>query len=81
MAVKDDLIASGLSETQAVAVIAVDAGTGTADDLIRAGFNGVEAVQILAQNAGTGSDAALTSAGLWTGTQVPAVDAALAVTP
>lgn len=81
MAVKDDLIASGLSEAQAVAVVAVDAGTGTADDLVRAGFNGVEATEIIAKNAGTGSDAALTASGLWTGTQVPAVDAALAVTP
>lgn len=79
MAVKDDLIASGLSEAQAVAVAAVDAGTGTADDLVIAGFTGVQATEIAAKEAGTGSDDALVRSGLWAGTQVPAIDAALAV--
>lgn len=80
MTVKSDLVQSGLSDAQADAVIAVDAGTGTAATLVTAGFSPVEAAAIVAKNAGTGSDAALASAGLWSGTQIPAVDAALAVT-
>lgn len=80
MTVKNDLISSGLSEAQALAVVAVDAGTGTAATLVQAGFSSVEAAAIVAKNAGTGSDGSMAAAGLWSGTQVPAVDAALAVT-
>ena len=79
MAVKDDLIASGLSEAQAVTVIAVDAGTATAADLVAAGFSSVQATEILAEET-TADSGLLTEAGLWTGTQVPAVKAAIAVT-
>lgn len=79
MSVLSNLLSSGLSVPQATAVIGVDAGTKTASDLVAAGFSTVEASAIVAKNGGTGSDAKLVEGGLWAGTQVPAVDAALAV--
>lgn len=79
MSVLSNLLSSGLSLPQAQAVINVDAGTAAAKDLVAAGFSGVEATEILAKEAGTGSDAKLAASGLWAGTQIPAVDAALAV--
>lgn len=81
MAIIDDLIASGFSTPQAQAVIDVDAGTGTTDTLVAAGFSVTQAAQVVALNAGTATENDLVVQGLWSGTQVPAIVAALAVTP
>lgn len=80
MAIIDDLVASGLSLAQAQQVIAADGGNNTAN-LVAAGFTYTEAVGITALNAGTNTANNLTVQGLWAGTQVPAITAALAVTP
>ena len=80
MAVLDDLIASGLSYPQALAVVSADSGNHT-DDLVAAGFTYTEAVGITGLNAGTATSNNLVVQGLWAGTQVPAIVAALAVTP
>lgn len=80
MAILDDLIASGLSLPQAQAVVAADSGNHT-DELVAAGFTYTEAVGITGLNAGTATANNLTVQGLWAGTQVPAITAALAVTP
>ena len=53
MAVIDDLVVSGLSLTQAQAVIGVDAGTATAADLVAQGLSVTQAAQVIAVNAGT----------------------------
>lgn len=79
MAVKDDLVASGLSLAQAETVIAFNATTATVADLVVAGFSTVQANDISAVNAGTKTSDQLTQDGLWFGTQVPAIAAALAV--
>lgn len=80
MAVIDDLISSGLSLPQAQAVITADGGNNT-DGLVAAGFTYTQAVGITGLNAGTATADNLTVQGLWAGTQVPAITAALAVTP
>jgi orotate phosphoribosyltransferase len=80
MAVIDDLIASGLSYPQALAVVTADGGNNT-DGLVAAGFTYTQAVGITGLNAGTSTSNNLTVQGLWAGTQVPAIVAALAVTP
>lgn len=80
MAVIDDLIASGLSLPQAEAVIAEDT-TSNIDGLVAAGFTYTQAVGITGLDAGTATADNLTVQGLWAGTQVPAIEAALAVTP
>lgn len=80
MAVIDDLIASGLSLPQAEAVIAEDT-TSNIDGLVAAGFTYTQAVGITGLDAGTATANNLTVQGLWAGTQVPAIEAALAVTP
>lgn len=77
MAIVDDLVASGLSITQAQAVINEDAGTGTAADLVAQGFSGVQATAI---DSGNPSADDLVNAGFSTPQQV-AIIAALAVTP
>lgn len=83
MAVKDDLIASGLSEAQAVAVIAEDSTGSNLDGLVAAGFTYTQAVA-LNDYDNNGKTAAqlnnMTVQGLWTGTQVAAIDSALDVT-
>lgn len=80
MAVIDDLIASGLSLPQAQAVIAEDT-TANIDGLVSAGFTYTQALGITGLDAGTDTADNLTVQGLWAGTQVPAITAALAVTP
>ena len=80
MAVIDDLIASGLSLPQAQAVVAEDT-TANIDGLVSAGFTYTQALGITGLDAGTATSANLTVQGLWAGTQVPAIEAALAVTP
>lgn len=80
MAVIDDLVSSGLSLAQAQQVIAADGGNNTAG-LVTAGFTYTQAVEITAVNAGTSTSNDLVKQGLWAGTQVPAITAALAVTP
>lgn len=79
MAVKDDLVASGLSLAQAETLIAFNATTATVADLVVAGFSSLQADDISAVNAGTKTSDQLTQDGLWFGTQVPAIAAALAV--
>lgn len=80
MAIIDDLIASGLSLPQAQQVIAEDT-TANIDGLVTAGFSYVEALAITGLDAGTATQANLVTQGAWAGTQVPAIVAALAVTP
>lgn len=80
MAIIDDLVSSGLSLAQAQQVIVADGGNNTAN-LVAAGFTYTEAVGITALNASTGTANNLVVQGLWAGTQVPAITAALAVTP
>lgn len=80
MAVLDDLIASGLSLPQAQAVVAEDT-TANIDGLVSAGFTYTQALGITGLDAGTATSDNLTVQGLWAGTQVPAIEAALAVTP
>jgi len=79
MAVIDDLVASGLSGVQAKAVVDFNAGTATAAGLAAAGFSKVQVDQIVAENTTGVSSADLVATGLWAGTQVPAIEAALAV--
>lgn len=77
MAIIDDLVASGLSLTQAQEVIKEDAGTGSLASLVSQGFSGVQASTV---DTGNPSAAALANAGFST-TQQLAIIAALAVTP
>ena len=79
MAVIDDLIASGLSLPQAQAVIAEDT-TDVVDALVTSGFSYTQALGITGLDAGTATASNLVVQGLWAGTQVPAIEAALAVT-
>jgi len=81
MAVIDDLVASGFSIPQAQTIVNVDAGTATAVDFVVAGFSSTQASDIVALNAGSINSNQLVVDGLWFGTQVPAIVAALAVTP
>lgn len=80
MAVIDDLIASGLSLPQAQAVVAEDT-TANIDGLVSAGFTYTQALGITGLDAGSVTANNLVVQGLWAGTQVPAIQAALAVTP
>lgn len=80
MAIIDDLIASGLSLPQAQAVIAEDT-TANIDGLVSAGFTYTQALGITGLDAGSATANNLVVQGLWAGTQVPAIQAALAVTP
>ena len=80
MAVLDDLIASGLSLPQAQAVVAEDT-TANINGLVSAGFTYTQALGITGLDAGTATANNLAVQGLWAGTQVPAIQAALAVTP
>lgn len=80
MAIIDDLISSGLSLPQAQAVIAEDT-TANIDGLVSAGFTYTQALGITNLDAGTATSNNLVVQGLWAGTQVPAIVAALAVTP
>lgn len=75
MAIIDDLVASGLSVTQAQEVIDVNAGTGSEAELVAQGFSGVQASTIA---GGAPSAADLVNAGFSTPQQL-AIDAALAV--
>lgn len=79
MAVLDDLVASGLSLAQAQTVVAFNATTATVADLVASGFSTIQANDISALNAGTKTSDQLVQDGLWFGTQVPAIAAALAV--
>ena len=79
MAVIDDLVASGFSLAQAQTVIAFNATTATVADLVASGFSTIQALDISAVNAGSKTSDQLTQDGIWFGTQVPAIVAALAV--
>jgi hypothetical protein len=80
MAIIDDLISSGLSLPQAQQVILEDT-TNVVDGLVAAGFSPTAAAAMAAVDAGTSNGASLVEQGIWAGTQVPAIVAALAVTP
>ena len=79
MAIIDDLISSGLSLPQAQAVILEDT-TNNLDGLVSAGFTYTQALGIVGLDAGSATSNNLVVQGLWSGTQVPAIVAALAVT-
>jgi hypothetical protein len=79
MAVIDDLVASGFSIPQAEAVVGLNVSTATTVDLVVAGFSSTQATDIAALNAGSITSNQLVVDGLWFGTQVPAIVAALAV--
>ena len=53
MAVIDNLVAQGLSLTQAQAVIAFNVGAATITDLVRQGFSGVQGTAVVNVNSGT----------------------------
>lgn len=78
MAVIDDLVASGFSIPQAQAVVDLNVGAATTVDLVVAGFSSTQATDIAALNAGSVTSNQLVVDGLWFGTQVPAIVAALA---
>lgn len=80
MAIIDDLVASGLSLPQAQQVILEDT-TSNLDGLVTAGFTYTQALAITGADAGTSNGNNMVVQGLWAGTQVPAITAALAVTP
>lgn len=83
MAVIDDLIISGLSYPQALAVIAEDTTGDNTDGLVAAGFTTTQAQALHAY------DVSKTAAnldnicqqGIWFGTTLVAIDTALDVTP
>jgi hypothetical protein len=79
MAVIDDLVASGFSIPQAQAVVGLNVSTATTVDLVVAGFSSTQATDIAALNAGSITSNQLVVDGLWFGTQVPAIVAALAI--
>ena len=80
MAVIDDLVVSGLSFTQAQAVVGVDAGTANANTLVQQGFSYTQALAIVGVNEGTATVVDLVKQGLW-GTQATAIVAALSTKP
>lgn len=83
MAVIDDLIASGLSAVQAAQVILEDSSSSNVDGLVAAGFSPTLAAAM------KGYDLSRTAAnldilvqqGMWAGSTLTAVKAALDVTP
>jgi hypothetical protein len=77
MSVLSDLVSSGLSNLQAKTVVAYNVGGATEADLASVGLSTPQIISIVTENAVAGSGAALTSAGFWSGTQVPAIQAAL----
>jgi hypothetical protein len=77
MSVLSDLVSSGLSNLQAKTVVAYNVGGATEADLASVGLSTPQIISIVTENTVAGSGAALTSAGFWSGTQVPAVQAAL----
>lgn len=83
MAVIDDLIISGLSYPQALAVIAEDSTGDYTDGLVAAGFTTTEAQAMHAYDVSkTAANAdVIVQQGIWSGTTLVAVKAALDVTP
>jgi hypothetical protein len=83
MAVIDDLVASGLSLPQAQAVITEDLTGDARDALVAAGFTISQAEAMHAYDADkTAANLdVIAQQGIWVGTQLPAIDAALDVTP
>jgi len=83
MAVLDDLIISGLSYPQALAVVAEDSTGSGVDGLIQAGFSLTQAQAMNAYDASrTDANAnVICQQGIWFGTTLVAVRAALDVTP
>jgi len=83
MAVLDDLITSGLSYPQALAVVAENATGNNVEGLIQAGFSVAQA-QAMNVYDGSRTDAnanVICQQGIWFGTTLVAVRAALDVTP
>jgi chitinase len=78
MSVLSDLVRSGLSLAQAETVVKFNNGQATLADLVVAGFSSVQASEIAAKNVGAADDGDLARSGFWFGTQVPAIEAALA---
>jgi hypothetical protein len=83
MAVLDDLIISGLSYPQALAVVAEDSNGSNVDGLVQAGFSVTQAQAMNAYDASrTDANAdVICQQGIWAGTTLVAVRAALDVTP
>lgn len=83
MAIFDDLIASGLSTPQAQAVLAEDTTGDATDTLVAAGFTTAQAIAIHAYDVSkTAANLdVIVQQGIWAGTQLPAIDAQLDVTP
>lgn len=83
MAVLDDLIISGLSYPQALAVVAEDTIGDNTDGLVQAGFSLTQAQAMHAYDVSkTDANAnVICQQGIWAGTTLVAVRAALDVTP
>ena len=83
MAVLDDLITSGLSYPQALAVVAEDSTGNNVNGLVQAGFSLTQAQAMNAYDASrTDANAdVICRQGIWAGTTLVAVRAALDVTP
>jgi hypothetical protein len=82
MAVIDDLVSAGLSNVQAVQVIAEDTNSNNVDNLVQAGFSPTLAAAMNAYDANK-TDAnldVLVQQGMWAGSTLTAVKAALDVT-
>lgn len=83
MAVLDDLIASGLTAPQAAATVTEDSTGDATDVLVAAGFSTTQAQAMHAYDVSK-TEANLdviVQQGVWAGTQLPAIKAALDVTP
>ena len=83
MAIIDDMIASGLSYPQAVAVNLEDTTGDARAALVAAGFTTAQADAIRAYDLSrTAANLdVIVQQGVWAGTQLPAIKAALDVTP
>lgn len=83
MAVLDDLVASGLSLPQAQAVVAEDSTSDARDAMVAAGFtySQAEAMHAYDVSKTAANLDVIVQQGIWAGTQLPAIDAALDVTP
>ena len=83
MSVLDDLIASGLSVAQAQQVVQEDSIGNNVDGLVAAGFWYTQALAIHNYDVSKANadEVDMVAQGLWKGTQIPAIEAALLVTP
>ena len=83
MSVLDDLASAGLSAAQAQAVVLEDLTLTNVDGLVASGFSTTQAIAMNAYDLSTTAVNLdmLVQQGIWSGTALTAIDAALDVTP